>query len=66
MTDTLPQYIGGERIGADAPEQSLNPSNTNDVGARVPRGGEAEVNERDGWITVEVARIADHEVVVVE
>jgi hypothetical protein len=24
------------------------------------------VNERDGWITVEVARIADHEVVVVE
>jgi hypothetical protein len=29
-------------------------------------GGEAEVNERDGWITVEVARIADHEVVVVE
>ena len=29
-------------------------------------GGEAEVNERDGWITVEVARIADHEVVVFE
>jgi len=27
-------------------------------------GGEAEVNGRDGWITVEVARIADHEIVV--
>lgn len=27
-------------------------------------GGEAEVSERDGWITVEVARVADHEVVV--
>jgi len=44
MTDTLPQYIGGERVGADAPDESLNPSNTADVVARVPSGGEAEVN----------------------
>jgi aldehyde dehydrogenase (NAD+) len=40
----LPQFIAGERVTVDAPEQSLNPSNTTDVVARVPRGGEAEVN----------------------
>ena len=44
MTDTLPQYIGGERVAADAPEASTNPSNTHDVVARVPRGGTAEVD----------------------
>jgi hypothetical protein len=27
-------------------------------------GGEAEVSIEDGWITVEVARVTDHEVVV--
>jgi hypothetical protein len=27
-------------------------------------GGEAEVKDEDGWITVEIARITDHEVVV--
>ncbi|HEY0648439.1 aldehyde dehydrogenase family protein [Phenylobacterium sp.] len=43
MTETLPQFIGGERVAADAPEASLNPSNTNDVVARVPNGGAAEV-----------------------
>lgn len=43
-TQTLAHFIGGERVAADAPEESLNPSNTNDVVARVPRGGEAEVN----------------------
>ena len=43
-TDVLPQYIGGERVGAEAREESLNPSNTNDVVARVPHGGAAEVD----------------------
>jgi hypothetical protein len=28
-------------------------------------GGEVEVSEQDGWITVEVARITDHEVLVI-
>jgi acyl-CoA reductase-like NAD-dependent aldehyde dehydrogenase len=44
MTGALPQYIGGERVSADAPEHSTNPSNTADIVAHVPRGGEAEVN----------------------
>ncbi|WP_374470659.1 aldehyde dehydrogenase family protein [Phenylobacterium sp.] len=44
MTQTLPQYIGGERVGADAPDESRNPSNTNEVVAQVPKGGEAEVD----------------------
>jgi len=43
-TATLAQYIGGERVAAEASEESLNPSNTHDVVARVPRGGEAEVD----------------------
>ncbi|WP_309092092.1 aldehyde dehydrogenase family protein [Phenylobacterium sp.] len=44
MTDTLAHFIGGERVSADAVEESRNPSNTNDVVAKLPRGGEAEVN----------------------
>jgi aldehyde dehydrogenase (NAD+) len=44
MTETLPQFIGGERVRAEAPEESRNPSNTNEVVARVPKGGEAEVD----------------------
>jgi aldehyde dehydrogenase (NAD+) len=40
----LPQYIGGERVAAAATEESRNPSNTDDVVALAPRGGEAEVN----------------------
>ena len=44
MTQTLPQYIGGERVGAEAPEASLNPSDTTDVVARVPKGGAPEVD----------------------
>src|SRR6201991_4242451 len=44
MTETLPQYIGGERVRAAAAEDSTNPSNTAEVVAHVPRGGEAEVN----------------------
>jgi len=44
MTSTLPQFIGGERVAATAPEESTNPSNTTDVVARVPKGGAAEVD----------------------
>ena len=44
MTVTLPHFIGGERVAADAPEESTNPSNTAEVVARTPRGGEAEVD----------------------
>ncbi|HEY0051795.1 MAG TPA: aldehyde dehydrogenase family protein, partial [Caulobacteraceae bacterium] len=44
MTKTLTHYIGGERVEAATPSQSLNPSNTNDVVARVPDAGQAEVD----------------------
>ena len=44
MSETLPQYIGGERVAAEATGSSLNPSNTDDVVARVPAGGAAEVD----------------------
>jgi aldehyde dehydrogenase (NAD+) len=44
VTETLPQFINGERVKADAPDSSLNPSNTADVVARVPQGGGAEVD----------------------
>ena len=44
MTDALTHYIGGEAVAADAPGSSLNPSNTDDVVARYPRGGTAEVD----------------------
>ncbi|HEY8614782.1 aldehyde dehydrogenase family protein [Phenylobacterium sp.] len=44
MTQTLPQYIGGERVAVDAPDESRNPSNTDEVVARVPKGGAAELD----------------------
>src|SRR3954452_3739045 len=44
MTDALTHYIDGEAVSADAPGSSLNPSNTNDVVARYPKGGAAEVD----------------------
>jgi alpha-ketoglutaric semialdehyde dehydrogenase len=53
MTEILCQYIGGERVAQDAPAPSLNPSNTNDVVARAPAGGAAEVDA-----AVEAARKA--------
>jgi aldehyde dehydrogenase (NAD+) len=53
MSSVLPQYIGGERVAAEPAEDSLNPSNTADVVARVPRGGAAEVEA-----AVEAARAA--------
>ena len=44
MTQTLTHFIGGERVSAPTPEASLNPSNTDEVVARVPVGGQAEVD----------------------
>ncbi|THD82090.1 MAG: aldehyde dehydrogenase family protein [Phenylobacterium sp.] len=44
VTLTLSHYINGARVAAEAPGESLNPSNTADVVARVPRGGRAEVD----------------------
>jgi aldehyde dehydrogenase (NAD+) len=52
-TLTLTQFIGGERVSADTPVESLNPSDTRDVVARVPVGGAAEVEA-----AVEAARAA--------
>ena len=43
-TLTLPQFVGGERVTGDTPVESLNPSDTRDVVARVPSGGQAEVD----------------------
>ena len=44
MTDTLTHFINGEAVAGDAAGESLNPSNTNDVVARYPAGGQAEVD----------------------
>lgn len=59
MTDTLQlrHWINGERAGADLSAESLNPSDTRDVVARMPVGGGAEVDQAvsaakaafDGW-----------------
>ena len=46
MTDTLElsHWINGEKVGADRPKQSLNPSNTGEVVANTPDGGQSEVD----------------------
>ncbi len=46
MTETLnlSHWIDGEKVAADRPSESLNPSDTREVVARTPDGGEAEVN----------------------
>jgi aldehyde dehydrogenase (NAD+) len=44
MSQALHHFIGGERVAADAPAESLNPSDTRDVVARVPVGSAAEVD----------------------
>ena len=58
MTDTtLSHYINGEFTGASDALESTNPSDTNDVVARFPYGGDAEVaaavaaakDEQEGW-----------------
>ncbi len=46
MTDTLDlcHWINGEKVAAERPGESLNPSDTREVVARTPDGGDAEVN----------------------
>jgi len=44
MTSALHHFIGGERVSAETPHASLNPSNTDDIVARFPAGGQAEVD----------------------
>ncbi|HEV2865416.1 MAG TPA: aldehyde dehydrogenase family protein [Allosphingosinicella sp.] len=44
MTDTLTHFINGEQISAETPNASINPSNTDEVVARFPAGGSAEVD----------------------
>ena len=43
MTDTLTHLISGEAIGGDTTGESVNPSNLDDIVARYPKGGPAEV-----------------------
>ena len=43
-TRTLGHFIGGEWTGADGALESRNPSDTNDVVARFPNGGAADVD----------------------
>ena len=44
MTETLTQYINGEKLKADAPHESLNPSDTREIVARFPDGGAKDVD----------------------
>ena len=44
-TRTLAHYIGGQFTGASGALESTNPSDTNEVVARFPDGGEAEVGQ---------------------
>ena len=46
MTETLElsHWIDGEKVTTERPGESLNPSDTRDIVARTPDGGEAEVN----------------------
>jgi len=46
MTETLDlcHWIDGEKVAADRPTQSLNPSDTREVVARTPDGADVEVN----------------------
>jgi len=44
MTDSLTHFINGERVSADTPHMSVNPSNTDEVVARFPAGGRDEVD----------------------
>jgi len=43
VTDTLTHLINGEAIGGDTTGESVNPSNLDEVVARYPKGGPAEV-----------------------
>ena len=45
MTDTLTHLINGESVAGDAQGESINPSTLDEVVARYPKGGEAEVDQ---------------------
>ena len=47
MTDTLElsHWINGERVGADRPAESTNPSDTREVVARTPDGSASDVDD---------------------
>jgi aldehyde dehydrogenase (NAD+) len=53
MSDTLTHLINGETVSTGVPGESINPSDLDDVVARYPKAGAAEVNE-----AVEAARAA--------
>jgi aldehyde dehydrogenase (NAD+) len=53
MSDTLTHFINGEAVGGEPTGESINPSNLDDVVARYPKAGAAEVND-----AVEAARAA--------
>ena len=57
MTETLTHYINGEKVTADTPHESLNPSDTREVVARFPDGGAAEVDAAVD-IALEMTRLA--------
>ncbi len=42
--DNLTHFINGEEVSAETPNASINPSNTEEVVARFPAGGAAEVD----------------------
>ena len=44
MTDNLTHFINGQEVAAESPHESINPSDTNDIVARYPNGGAAEVD----------------------
>jgi alpha-ketoglutaric semialdehyde dehydrogenase len=44
VSDTLTHIIGGERVAAEPSQESINPSDLDEVVARYPRGGTAEVD----------------------
>src|SRR5690606_12620505 len=44
----LSHWINGETVAADRPSESLNPSDTRDLVARIPDGGGAEVDAAVG------------------
>lgn len=44
MSDTLTHFIGGEAVAADASQESINPSNLDEVVARYPKGSAEDVD----------------------
>jgi aldehyde dehydrogenase (NAD+) len=45
VTDTLSHLINGEAVGGQTTGESVNPSNLDEIVARYPKGGAAEVND---------------------